>query len=673
MVAAGRKQLGPYLVLERIGVGAMAVVDRALERELEGTEHVERVVALKRLLPSLAQDEEIVRGFVREARLASLLSHANVAQVYALGRVGTEYFIAMEYVDGCSLAAIVRRARTEGVPPLPLVVAIVRQICLALDHAHHQRDAEGQPLGLVHRDLSPTNVLVSRTGHVKVIDFGIARAVKLHSERASGKLAYMSPEALAGDSLDHRSDLFSLGVMFHELLTGRSLFDGEVDRAGERRTIAPPTAHHQGLPPEIDAIVMKALDSDPAERWSTAADLRAALDKVCPTVATESEIAAWCQPVFDEIDANDNRSVPPLEPSSSGRVLEAIDSGNTTGVVLADVPDYAEYSVAPRTTVGHRPARPGDVPAPPASSPLPSIRGTRATTIETHAVPPPLTPLPTPTRVSREATQPRLDEAAFTTSRPSVSRIDARESAVWRAVTRVDLRIVFAAVVVSVAIGIVVLGSGNHATSPSIGRADTVGMPAATPPAPLAPLAPTTGTVTIDVTPPAAAIVVDSLPPHTGSPWKLELTAGAHQLAISAPEFDAWRTALVVRAGETQLVRVALASTLKPAVTSSTLSLDSYPPGLEVVFDGEPLATRTPIRMGIGPGGHTIVVHDAAGEVWSTAFVAKPNHHHRFTAARPVRTGATTDTDHPAPDGRGSADADAVERVPDPPGPDPTP
>src|SRR6476620_5691273 len=216
---AAEEQFGPYLVYERLGVGGMATVHRALERGAEG---FKRTVALKRLLPHLAEDASFIKSFVREAKLASLLSHVNIVQIYELGRVGTEYFISMEYIDGRDVRRILRHARkVTGAPPIHITVGLMLQLCDALDCAHNRGDEEGQPLQLVHRDVSPSNVLVTSAGHVKVIDFGIAKAqssqLRTQTGRVKGKLAYMAPEAIAGRDLDARSDLFAAGVIAHEL------------------------------------------------------------------------------------------------------------------------------------------------------------------------------------------------------------------------------------------------------------------------------------------------------------------------------------------------------------------------------------------------------------------------------------------------------------------------
>jgi eukaryotic-like serine/threonine-protein kinase len=309
--AAG-EPFGPYRVLERIGVGGMATVHRAVERGIAG---FERVVALKRLLPHLAEDAAFVDAFVREARLAAQLSHASIAQIYELGRVGHTYFISMEYVRGRDLRELLAHARRRAAPPpLPIVVALLLELLDALDYAHALRDAAGRPLELVHRDVSPANLLVAGTGHLKVIDFGIAAAASDRAESHAGlrgKLAYMAPEAIECRPVDRRSDVFAASVVAHELLTARPLFAGGDDLQTIRRVleldVPPPSELRPGCPVELDALVMAGLARDPAERWDTAGAMRRALEDMAAErgwLVTSREVALWAAaPGDDSLDS----------------------------------------------------------------------------------------------------------------------------------------------------------------------------------------------------------------------------------------------------------------------------------------------------------------------------------------------------------------------------------
>src|SRR5215510_13340184 len=192
------------------------------------------IVAIKRILPSVAEDPDCVAMFVDEAKISMRLNHPNVAKVFELGQVGSSHFIAMEFVDGKNLRAIFDRGRQVGRPaPVPMTCYVIAKACQALDHAHRKCDASGEEMRIVHRDVSPQNLLISYQGEVKVFDFGIAKAAAKASQSQAGvlkgKFAYLSPERVAGLPFDRRSDVFGLGICLHELLTSERLFAADED------------------------------------------------------------------------------------------------------------------------------------------------------------------------------------------------------------------------------------------------------------------------------------------------------------------------------------------------------------------------------------------------------------------------------------------------------------
>ena len=221
-------KFGKYLLLERIAVGGMAEVFVA---KAFGVEGFERLLAIKKILPTMGEDGEFISMFVDEARIAVQLSHANIVQVLELGKHDDNLYIAMEYISGRDLRQVIERFRKRAQPmPIPQVCLMVAEVCEALDYAHRKRDARGQPLGIVHRDVSPQNVIVSFEGETKLIDFGIAKAEsRLQKTQAGilkGKFSYMSPEQVRGQAVDGRSDIFAAGILLWELICGEKLFSG---------------------------------------------------------------------------------------------------------------------------------------------------------------------------------------------------------------------------------------------------------------------------------------------------------------------------------------------------------------------------------------------------------------------------------------------------------------
>jgi serine/threonine protein kinase len=299
------EEFGPYTVYEQLGVGGMAQVHRAVATNAE----FQRPVALKRMLSHIAGSEEMVKSFVREARLASYLRHENVAQTYELGRVGEIYFIVMELITGRNLREVLKHCGTTiGPMPVPIALNVLNQICDALDYAHNLCDETGKPLGIIHRDVSPSNIIVSDSGVVKLIDFGIAKTsrggMQTMGGTLKGKFGYMAPEYIAG-RLDARADLFAVGVIAHELLTNRPLFSGrdDIDTLTRVRDmhIDPPSKKNPLVPPEIDDVVMTALARDPDRRWQHATALRTALTTLTrrlDLIATNAQVIQWLDWMF---------------------------------------------------------------------------------------------------------------------------------------------------------------------------------------------------------------------------------------------------------------------------------------------------------------------------------------------------------------------------------------
>jgi serine/threonine-protein kinase len=272
---------GPYSLLKRIALGGMSEVFLARRRDdLRG-----ELLVVKRILPHLQADDGYVQMFLDEARLTRDFHHENLIRIYDYGQAEGIHFIAMEYLDGLSLARL-QRAQGKRSLPTKLGCFVVAEACLALVYAHAQKDASGVNLGIVHRDISPDNLLLSRQGEVKVADFGIAKATKQLSRtrpgQLKGKLIYMSPEQATSQAIDHRSDIFSIGSVLYELTTGRRLFGNhsrvELLRGLSRKRFTPPLETIEGYPPALAKIVCKALAFDVEERYQQADEIAGALD-----------------------------------------------------------------------------------------------------------------------------------------------------------------------------------------------------------------------------------------------------------------------------------------------------------------------------------------------------------------------------------------------------------
>jgi serine/threonine protein kinase len=298
---------GKYTLLERISVGGMAEVFRA---KTFGVEGFERLVAVKRILPNIAEDKEFIRMFVDEAKLAVQLNHANIAQITDLGVVDGSYYIAIEHVHGRDLRSAFDRMRAgNDAMPVSHACYAVMKVCEGLDYAHNKRDSSGSELGLVHRDVSPQNVLISFEGEVKLIDFGIAKAVgstiNTQSGVLKGKIGYMSPEQVRGLPVDRRADVFSCGIVLYEMLTGERLFVGESDFSTLEKVrnveIPLPTTYNVKIPEELERIVLRALARDVGPRYQHAIDLHDDLQAFVYTAGefcSRKDMAAWMKRTF---------------------------------------------------------------------------------------------------------------------------------------------------------------------------------------------------------------------------------------------------------------------------------------------------------------------------------------------------------------------------------------
>jgi serine/threonine protein kinase len=282
------ERFGRYLLLDRIGSGGMAEVYRAV---MPGAQGFRQTFVVKRILAERSRAPDFVDMFVQEARIGSLLSHPNIVQVFDFGNVGGDYFLAMEYLRGRDVQVLMRKLREQNLLcPVPVAVFIAHEVATCLGYAHDLLGGDGKRLNIVHRDVSPSNIMCLRTGGVKLLDFGIAKAAGDNSENTEqglfkGKLAYVAPERIKNEALDGRVDLFGLGVVLWEMLTGRRLFRGKNELETLTKVmemqVRPPSADRPDIPASLDRIVLRALDRDRDKRYPTghamADDLEAVL------------------------------------------------------------------------------------------------------------------------------------------------------------------------------------------------------------------------------------------------------------------------------------------------------------------------------------------------------------------------------------------------------------
>lgn len=361
-------KFGQYVLLEKIAAGGMAEVWKARMRGVEG---FQKIVAIKRILPHLSDNQEFIEMFIDEAKLAAQLNHANIIHIYDLGKIQNSYYIAMEYVDGADLKTIMKQAEERDQQlNMELALFIASKVAAALDYAHRKE------MGLVHRDVSPQNVLISEEGDIKLCDFGIAKAASKASHTQAGalkgKLQYMSPEQAWGKAVDRRSDIFALAAVLFEMLTRKKLFTGDnemsiLEQVREAR-VTPPSQLNDEIPPEIDAIVLKGLQKEPGDRYQTAGEMARDIDSLLysyrPT-PTSADLAIYmhrlgsAQPVIQEptlIEPPPPPPVPVVTPppapapqrhtTAAGLPMPAWDGPRTSPGVIATPPPEKKRSLA---------------------------------------------------------------------------------------------------------------------------------------------------------------------------------------------------------------------------------------------------------------------------------------------------------------------------------------
>ncbi len=537
--------LGRYEILTPIARGGMASVWAA---RLMGTRGFQKLVAVKTMLPDVSDDPDFEQMFLDEARVAARIRHPNVAEILDLGEQDDVLYLVMEWVDGENLSVVLKAARALGGMPLPVILRIASQACAGLHAAHELRDDSGNLVDLIHRDVSPANVLVSMAGFVKLVDFGVAKSKgRMHVTRAGGmvkgKTPYLSPEQLGGLPLDRRSDIFSFGALLYVMATGLHPFRGETEgKTVENIALKSPVplrTINAALPVEFEKLVLKALEKDPKNRFSTAAELQRALDQIGLTLgepASEGEVAEFVRKAIGETQAKRAADI-----KSAIASLDALTSSS------ADIPrsDALRFLDA-----GKRPGNPtkpeldADGANGPASSAKPADEPSalvidlddRAASAKEPAEPAaaddelPLDIFAPAAPIEAEAMRPPPIKASADEETSPPSTLDEPENDVAPAPPRSKrLQVIVGAVIAACAlVGIlaVALGGGKGPTGPA--HPETTPTTAATVATPTLPTAsaaiattdapPPATTPSVVVPPPTASAVVDTPPAPTAAP-----------------------------------------------------------------------------------------------------------------------------------------------------------
>jgi len=613
------EEFGPYIVYERLGVGGMATVHRAKKRGIAG---FERGVALKRMLPHLAEDAEFINSFVREAKLASLLVHPNIAQIYDFGRVGAIYYIAMEHVDGFDVRKMLRYSNRHKEPlPLNVVLSVLCELCDALEYAHTFVDEHGQPQGIVHRDVSPSNLIVAQSGHLKVIDFGIAKANvrQLHTEsgRVKGKLGYMSPEAVTGRAFLPVSDVFSAGVVAHELLTAHPLFSAKTDydtliRIHEAE-IPPPSRRNPGVPAALDEVVLAALSRDAERRLQSAGAFREALEYVAEQAGirfSARDVAEWRAKIATTEDPWGSRtSLPNVSSAAVSRALPFPESRNSSLSAPYQRPQPPEPTGSQARPSQSDPrvrritGSIDEIPPDDDKSVADLTWGSDIAPSAVHELPDQADQADQHLNQATQATKPALATAPQAPSivMPTIGasiRAPRRNTG-----ARLALIGLFA-----VAAGLAVYQFVLRPKKP---------VPVA--PVPLASLK-------FIVQPADAVVEIGGKEAGHSSPFETQLEPGVYSVAVRRPGYKRWTTEVTLRDAEKQTVRVAL------EVGMARLSVTSQPPGLAAQLDGKQLDQVTPLEFQTTAGPHQIVVTNATGATWTQDFTAEVDGKYTFYA-----------------------------------------
>ena len=597
---------GRYQLLKKIATGGMAEIYLARQQGLEG---FEKLLVLKRILPHLAENEEFVEMFLHEARVAVRLNHPNIVQIYDLGESDGSFFIAMEYIHGEDARKVWKQADACGNSiPVPLVCRIVQDAAAGLDYAHKKSDQNGNALHIIHRDVSPQNILVSFEGAVKVVDFGIAKAADQATVTRSGvlkgKYSYMSPEQASGKEIDQRTDQFALGIVLWELLTCRRLFKRGTDiqtlAAVTECKIELPSRVNPRVPVDLDAIVMKALARDADDRYTDLRGLQLALEEWLVAGrhnASGGQLSNFLTTVYAERLATEKQLGHPDwdEASDSG----GSSSQNDGRPVTRRRGTNSKNQAVPKAQSSTRAGRPsGATPRPVERQKVLEIKSG-----EFEQLQPPGTPRRDTASTGNSAPTPivKLEDDhddGGTITGSSVSRLVVRLSNRKKAAIGVGLT----AAVCGLGGALVMMQPGNTAISHNPDNSGTVVVIPTTDKAPVA----QGGALKIITNPPGATVSVDALKLEGRTPLTVPLPLGDHSVYLELDGYlDEKRDVTLAKERDIQQLRVDLKRETQLAAKLA-VTVDSEPEGAEIFVNGRTIG-RTPVTSELA-GGRVVEV-----------------------------------------------------------------
>jgi serine/threonine-protein kinase len=547
------QSFGRYRIRGVLGEGGMG---RLYVAEQTGIEGFAKIVALKRILPHLADSAPFRTLFLNEARVAARLEHPNIVATYELGEVDGTYFMSLEYLPGEDLSAVLSRCEAPNSMPVEVAALLAQQCANGLEYAHQLCDGEGRPSGLVHRDVNPSNIIVTYHGMVKLLDFGVVKAAtgaKTSPGIFKGKYAYCAPEQLKGESVDHRTDVFSLGIVLWECLTGHRLFDSPTDAgtidAVRSQPIVAPSLLRPEVPIQLEEITMRALLRDRDRRYQSAHELSEALDRFLGVQRhrpTSNSVGQWLEALFGSERASLKRAI--AQGNDVEGALAKLNAETSVPVATASRSSLSLSAVRPRPLWSTSVER---------ASPSGSQRRAPVTAFEIGAPPrspsgavaavPPAIPLPAPATPER-APLGRRRMALIGVAVGLIMALAGGGLAVWRS------------------------GGGTAVSAPALGG------------------------IAIDSEPPGAPIIVDGDPSGFVTPAVLhDLRIGRMvEVVIDRAGYQRVARRIEVLAGEPRRESFRLTE------SSGTVRLDGIPRGATLYVDDAPTDGRRPLSLSLG-------------------------------------------------------------------------